>query len=82
MTDSEYHALLTLCALAPVFIGCILFLCLRQYILVQKYYRIKTHLDLIEKDLQDLATVNRLVIKNTKVSNLKVIKNEERTSPS
>ena len=82
MTEQEYHILLTLTCLAPVFIGCILILYLRQYVLWEKYYRIKKRLDLIEKNLQDLAIVNRLVIKNTKVPNLKVIKNEERTSPS
>lgn len=76
MTELEYHILLTLTCLAPVFIGCILTLYLRQYALWEKYHRIKTHLDLIEKDLQDLAIVNRLVIKNTKSPHLSVVKND------
>lgn len=70
MTELEFYILLTSTCLAPVFIGCILTLYLR------KYYRIKTHLDLIEKDLQDLAAVNRLVIKNTKTPHLSVVKND------
>ena len=76
MTELEYHILLTLTCLAPVFIGCILILYLRQYVLWEKYYRIKTHLDLIEKDLQNLIVVNRLVIKNTKTPHLSVVKND------
>jgi hypothetical protein len=76
MAKLEYHILLTLTCLAPVFIGCILALYLRQYVLWQKYYRLKTHLNLIEKDLQALAIVNRLVIKNSKAPTLRVIKSD------
>ena len=76
MTELEYHILLTLTCLAPVFIGCILALYLRQYALWEKYCRIKKHLNLIEKDLQNLIVVNRLVIKNTKSPHLSVVKND------
>ena len=67
MSELEYHILLTLTCLAPVFIVCIFALYLRQYTLWEKCCSLEKDLQLLEK------AINRQVTRN--ILPFKVIKN-------
>lgn len=71
MTELEYHILLTLTCLAPVFIVCIFALYLRQYELWEKCCKLEKDLQLLKKDL---LTTNHSVTRN--ILPFKVIKND------